>query len=191
MEGTPNKIVKFIAAKCGDKTKGFEVYDSKKVYQNGDMTLSRSNDASVAQLQWGTVHYTAYLFAWLLMLRIEEVTHLKFESTDVIPGECEHFEIRLDTRKTTQTGLSHGWRLWANDKNTKICPFHALIQLANLYGSSETIWQSGSLFLQIDHNSSAVKQSSPVNSPLLGHALTTDLQCLGYKSWALYGTHSF
>ena len=26
---------------------------------------------------------------------------------------------------------------------------------------------------------------------ILSHALTTDLQNLGYKSWALYGTHSF
>jgi hypothetical protein len=29
----------------------------------------------------------AYLFAWLLLLRIEEVIRLEFESIDVIPGE--------------------------------------------------------------------------------------------------------
>jgi hypothetical protein len=29
----------------------------------------------------------AYLFEWLLLLRIEEVIHLEFESIDVIPGE--------------------------------------------------------------------------------------------------------
>ena len=29
------------------------------------------------------------------------------------------------------------------------------------------------------------------SSTMLSRALTTDLQDLGYKSWALYGTHSF
>lgn len=29
----------------------------------------------------------AYLFSWLLLLRIEEVIHIEFESIDVIPGE--------------------------------------------------------------------------------------------------------
>ena len=38
---------------------------------------------------------TAYLFAWLLMLRIEEVVRLEFESIDKIPGERE-----LPTTKT-------------------------------------------------------------------------------------------
>ena len=29
----------------------------------------------------------AYLFGWLLLLRIEEVIRLNFESIDVVPGE--------------------------------------------------------------------------------------------------------
>ena len=31
----------------------------------------------------------AYLFAWLLLLRIEEVIRIDFESIDIIPGERE------------------------------------------------------------------------------------------------------
>jgi hypothetical protein len=32
---------------------------------------------------------TAYLFAWLMMLRIDEVVSLRFDDLNVIPGESE------------------------------------------------------------------------------------------------------
>jgi hypothetical protein len=57
-----------------------------------------------------------------------------------------------------------------------------------LYG--EDIELSGPLFLKV-HSTGAVMQSQPVTSGVLSRALSTDLQNIGYLSWALYGTHSF
>jgi hypothetical protein len=82
----------------------------------------------------------------------------------------------------------------------------ALICVAMLYGDRDL---SGPLFLKVNKQG-AVSQEPVVHftlfNPLplttdtiyliktnniLSCALTTDLQSLGYKSWALYGTHSF
>jgi hypothetical protein len=84
---------------------------------------------------------TAYLFAWLMLLRIEEVVTLEFTSVEIIPGERRYhvigspllcltpshlkgayIEIRLKTRKSAQTGVLHTWRLWANDADPRLCP---------------------------------------------------------------------
>ncbi|KAF8477798.1 hypothetical protein DFH94DRAFT_604144, partial [Russula ochroleuca] len=97
--------------------------------------------------RWGIVRYAAYLFAWLMVLHCEEVLKLTFESIDMIPGECEYFECRLSTRKTAQTGVLHGLRLYANDMDPKICPVQALIMLARLYGDSVEL--KGPLFLKL------------------------------------------
>ncbi|KAG1775337.1 hypothetical protein EV702DRAFT_973228, partial [Suillus placidus] len=99
--------------------------------------------------RWGVVRYAAYLFAWLMLLRIEEVVTLKFASVEVIPGEhrCQITKIRLKTRKSAQTGVLHTWRLWANDADPQLCPVQALICLACLYGPQMPL--KGPLFLQI------------------------------------------
>ncbi|KIJ49983.1 hypothetical protein M422DRAFT_246354 [Sphaerobolus stellatus SS14] len=101
-------------------------------------------DQTLGEYQAGIVRYTVYLFAWLLLLRIEEAVSLKFESIDLPPGECCHFEVRLLTRKTAQTGISHTWKLFANDEDPRICPVHAIIRLARLYG--ESVAPTGPLF---------------------------------------------
>ncbi|KAJ7141971.1 hypothetical protein C8R46DRAFT_1046516 [Mycena filopes] len=56
-EQTPRDIATFITQKCGPIEDGFE---GKKI---------------------------AYLLAWLMLLRIDEVIKLKFENIDKIPGE--------------------------------------------------------------------------------------------------------
>ncbi len=60
----------------------------------------------------------------------------------------QYFDVYLRTRKSSQTGITHGWRLWMNDSDPKICPLRALIRLAVLYGDSGRL--SGPLFLKID-----------------------------------------
>ncbi|KAJ8496916.1 hypothetical protein ONZ45_g12254 [Pleurotus djamor] len=131
---------------------------------------------------------SAYLFAWLLLLRIEEVLRLTFESIEVIPQEREYFEVYLHTRKSAQTGLSHGWRLYANDKDPRICPMRALIRLARLYNKS--VPRTGPLFLKVSKQGTFTAGDG-MTPKILSNSLSTDLQALGYTTWALYGTHSF
>ncbi|KAG1803881.1 uncharacterized protein HD556DRAFT_1484503 [Suillus plorans] len=130
---------------------------------------------------------TVFLFAWLLVLRVEEALSLTFESIDALPDERAYFDVDLGTRKNAQTGVSQRMRLCANDQDPKICPKRALIRLAALYGENHDC--TGPLFLVINKNGAVTTQ--PLSSTTISRALARDLQGLGYKSWALYGTHSF
>ncbi|KAJ7023433.1 hypothetical protein C8F04DRAFT_1271362 [Mycena alexandri] len=130
----------------------------------------------------------AYLLAWLMLLRIDEIVKLRFENVDKIPGERRYIDVGLNTRKQNQTGLLHSWRLHANDDDPKVCPVWAFILLASLYGPE--IRKSGPIFLHVSA-SGAVMQSQPLTASVLSRSLSRDLQRLGYASWALYGTHSF
>ncbi|KAJ6549519.1 hypothetical protein DFH09DRAFT_1086767 [Mycena vulgaris] len=131
---------------------------------------------------------TAYLFAWLLLLRLEEVIRLLFERINIIPGARGLLEVQLGTRKFAQTGIGHAWTLHANDIDPKICPVRALIRLAVVYG--DTIELAGPLFLKVNKNG-AVLQDTPITTSIMSCALTKDLQDLSYKSWKMYGTDSF
>ncbi|KAJ7497855.1 hypothetical protein B0H11DRAFT_2384658, partial [Mycena galericulata] len=104
--------------------------------------------ATPAEMRWGIVRYTAYLFAWLLLLGFEEVVRIQFESINMIPGSRESFEVKMFTRKSDQTGIGHAWTLWANDMDPKICPVRALIRLAVVYG--QTVDLTGALFLKVN-----------------------------------------
>jgi hypothetical protein len=42
---------------------------------------------SLALHIWLIFFQTAYIFAWLMLLRIEEVVTLEFASIEIIPGE--------------------------------------------------------------------------------------------------------
>ncbi|KAK7026618.1 hypothetical protein R3P38DRAFT_3315628 [Favolaschia claudopus] len=143
---------------------------------------------TLAQKRGGIIRYTAYLLAWLMLLRIDEVIKLRFENFEKIPGERKFVDISLNTRKQNQTGLLHSWRLHANDSDPVICPVRAFILLASLYGPE--IRKSGPLFLHVTAQG-AVMQSQPLTASVLSRSLSRDLQGLGYASWALYGTHSF
>ncbi|KAK7021652.1 hypothetical protein R3P38DRAFT_2533656, partial [Favolaschia claudopus] len=116
-------------------------------------------NATPAQMRWGIERYmslhTAYLFAWLLLLRFEEVVRLLFESINMIPGTREYFEVQLSTRKSAQTGVGHAWKVYANDADPKICPVRALIRLAVVYG--ETAPLTGSLFLKVKKNGAVLQ----------------------------------
>ncbi|KAK7005547.1 hypothetical protein R3P38DRAFT_3215304 [Favolaschia claudopus] len=129
------------------------------------------SNLTVAQRRAGIIRYVAYLLAWLMLLRIDEVIKLRFENFDKIPGERRYIDISLNTRKQNQTGLLHSWRLHANDSDSSICP-------------------TGPLFLHVTAQG-AVMQSQPLTASALSRSLSRDLQGLGYSSWALYGTHSF
>ncbi|KAJ7450707.1 hypothetical protein B0H11DRAFT_1612766, partial [Mycena galericulata] len=102
---------------------------------------------SVAQKRRGIIRYVAYLLAWLMLLRVDEVIKLRFENIDKIPGERKFINVSLNTRKQNQTGLLHSWRLHANDDDPRICPVRAFILLASLYGPE--IKKSGPLFLRV------------------------------------------
>ncbi|KAK7034806.1 hypothetical protein R3P38DRAFT_3493029 [Favolaschia claudopus] len=146
------------------------------------------SNLTVAQRRAGIIRYVAYLLAWLMLLRIDEVIKLRFENFDKIPGERRYIDISLNTRKQNQTGLLHSWRLHANDSDSSICPVRAFILLASLYGPE--IKKTGPLFLHVTAQGD-VMQSQPLTASALSRSLSRDLQGLGYSSWALYGTHSF
>ncbi|KAF7318186.1 hypothetical protein HMN09_00326800 [Mycena chlorophos] len=150
---------------------------------------SRERTNATQEYRAGVVRYAAYLIAWLMLLRVDEVVSLEFENIEHIPGERKYFEVRPKTRKTAQTGITHPWRLHANDKDPKICPMRAMIRLAMVYRSSGVTW-SGPMFLQVTA-SGAIDQTRPLTSSVLSRALSKDLQSIGYSTWALYGTHSF
>ena len=120
----------------------------------------------------------------------------------------------METRKNAQTGVAHIWHLWANDTDPRICPKRALIRLARIYGRDYP--KTGPLFLQMNNYGVVMGKAIvcypywllrevPVahppgpcplflghqTTPMMTHHLATDLQSLGYKSWSMYGTHSF
>ncbi|KAJ7254549.1 hypothetical protein C8J57DRAFT_1236789 [Mycena rebaudengoi] len=196
-EQTPRDITAFITKKCGPVEEGFEGrkystavssraaltmwYRSIRPNESltewrldpGSNTWPRENQGEIRRSvirRSGIIRYVAYLLAWLMLLRIDEVIKLQFENIDKIVGE------RLNTRKSAQTGLLHSWRLFANDDDPKICPVRGLILLATLY-KPQGVEMTGPLFLR--------------TASVLSRSLSKDLQDLGYASWALYGTHSF
>ncbi|KAF7311911.1 hypothetical protein MIND_00202500 [Mycena indigotica] len=150
---------------------------------------ARDRAGAMQEQRAGVVRYAAYLIAWLMLLRVDEVVNLEFENIEHIPAERKYFDVKPKTRKTAQTGVGHGWRLHANDSDPRICPMRALIRLAMVYKSSGIQW-SGPMFLQVAA-SGAIQQDRPLTSSVLSRALSRDLQNLGYSTWALYGTHSF
>jgi hypothetical protein len=110
-----------------------------------------------------------------MLLRIEETVNLEFESIDIIPGESEsyhyrHFlngptnesfaaeymDVKLKTQKSAQTGLLHSWRLFANDKDTKICPVRMMILLARLYPKDVKL--QGPLFLKVSNQGAILSE---------------------------------
>ncbi|KAJ7137296.1 hypothetical protein C8R46DRAFT_817303, partial [Mycena filopes] len=104
-------------------------------------------DLTLAERRGGIIRFVAYLLAWLMLLRIDEVVKLRFENIDKIPGERRFIDVGLNTRKQNQTGLLHSWRLHANDDDPKVCPVRAFILLASLYGPE--IQKTGPIFLHV------------------------------------------
>ncbi|KAJ7066766.1 hypothetical protein B0H15DRAFT_764970, partial [Mycena belliarum] len=138
------------------KAKAGEVSTSARALSLQDMHRLYDHcfrpEATPAEIRWGIVRFTSYLFAWLLLLRFDEVVRLEFESINMIPGSriSEFLEVKLRTRKSAQTGVGHAWILYANDLDPKICPVRALIRLAVVYG--ETVTLSGPLFMKVNKN---------------------------------------
>ena len=112
---------------------------------------------------------TVYLFAWIMIQHIDEALSLTFENIDSLPSEhmfpssqmlspsCliyntyprSYFDVTMETRKNMQMGVAHFWHLWANDADPRLCPKHALIQLARIYGRDYP--KTGPLFLQMNN----------------------------------------
>ncbi|KAJ6628166.1 hypothetical protein B0H10DRAFT_1940716 [Mycena sp. CBHHK59/15] len=118
------QVSEFMTGLEKTKAKAGEVSTSARALSLKDMhnlyDLCFHPDTTPEQIRWGIVRYAAYLFAWLLLLRFEEVIRLEFESINSIPGN--RFEVQLSTRKSAQTGVGHAWTLHANDLDPKICP---------------------------------------------------------------------
>ncbi|KAJ7171864.1 hypothetical protein C8R43DRAFT_1146423 [Mycena crocata] len=152
------------------KAKAGEVSVSARALSLSDMhnlyDLCFRPNATSAEIRWGIVRYTAYLFAWLLLLRFEEVVRLQFEGINIIPGARESFEVQLWTRKSAQTGIGHAWTLHANDMDPKICPVRALIRLAVVYGTSIDL--AGSLFLKVNKYGAILQDPIVCVSPFEG-----------------------
>ncbi|KAJ7020086.1 hypothetical protein C8F04DRAFT_974775, partial [Mycena alexandri] len=146
-------------AKAGEVSQSARALSLQDMHRLHDLCLDPK--ASIAEQRAGIIRYTAYLLAWLMMLRIEEVVRPQFSSVDMIPGEREYVEISLITRKSAQTGVTHSWRLYANDLDPKICPVRALIRLAMTYGDNVRL--SGPLFLRVNA-AGAINQAQPIVS---------------------------
>ncbi|KAJ7920135.1 hypothetical protein B0H13DRAFT_1867911 [Mycena leptocephala] len=97
------------------KAKAGEVSVSARALSLSDMhnlyDLCFRPNATPAEMRWGIVRYTAYLFAWLL--RFEEVGRIQFESINIIPGsrtgaECCYtlWIILLGCTPPFQSGIS-------------------------------------------------------------------------------------
>jgi hypothetical protein len=92
------------------KAKSGEVSQSARALTLEDMHRLHDecvggNSKSVSEQRWGVVRYVctvshifilmlnspkaAYLLAWLMFLRVDEVVNLEFESIEIIPGERE------------------------------------------------------------------------------------------------------
>ncbi|KAJ7240214.1 hypothetical protein C8J57DRAFT_1245432 [Mycena rebaudengoi] len=139
------------------KAKSGEVSSSARALSLDD--IHRLHDWCMKPGIW-VIRYVAFLLAWLMLLRIDEVIKLQFENIDKIVGEREYVDVGLNTRKSAQTGLLHSWRLFANDDDPKICPVRGLIVLATLY-KPQGVEMTGPLFLRVSVQG-AVMQHQPV-----------------------------
>ena len=163
-------------AKLGEDSKSVKAItrdDMEALYQ----AIVADPRLTVAQMRQGVVRYVspfdiftcsgqaelqlqcAYLIAFLMMLRIEEVVALRFENIDHPTDQPEYFGISLNPRKAAQTGVRNTWRLWANDGSPFLCPKRAMIMLAMIYGKS--VHRSGPLFREVD-STGAVLPNSPI-----------------------------
>ncbi|KAJ7725791.1 hypothetical protein B0H16DRAFT_1332586, partial [Mycena metata] len=152
------EVSRFMIGLEKTKAKAGEVSQSARAISLQDMhrfhDLCLNPQASLAEQRAGVIRYTAYLLAWLMMLRIEEVVRLEFKSVDMIPGERTFSGV-----ENTSMLVTHSWRLYANDLDPKICPVRALIRLAVTYGDSVKL--SGPLFLRVNA-SGAINQAQPI-----------------------------
>lgn len=100
-----------------------------------------------------------------MLLRIDEVLTLDLENVNWVPyirmfyfiylllqllnylSPGDHFDLTLHERKNAQTGVSHFYPLWANDKCPELCPLRALLRLDLLYKKLNVL--TGPLFLHI------------------------------------------
>ncbi|KAK7012433.1 hypothetical protein R3P38DRAFT_3588217 [Favolaschia claudopus] len=194
MEWRLDSVTNTWSAKSGEVSSSARALALEDIHRLYEHCVDK--DLTLAQRRAGIIRYVAYLLAWLMLLRIDElwamtastVIKLRFENFDKIPGERRYIDISLNTRKQNQTGLLHSGRLHANDGDPTICPVRAFILLTSLYGPE--IKKTGPLFLHVTAQG-AVMQSQPLTASALSRSLSRDLQGLGYSSWALYGTHSF
>ncbi|KAF9064213.1 hypothetical protein BDP27DRAFT_1230799 [Rhodocollybia butyracea] len=133
------KVVEFMTGLEKQKAKSGDVSQSAHALTVDDMHklyyhLVTRPGLTTAQRRQGIIRYAAYLFAWMLMLRIDETLSLQFESIDKTPGERRYFDVRLlGTRKTSQGGVGHFWRLHANDSDPRLCPIRIVELLATIY----------------------------------------------------------
>ncbi|KAJ7860973.1 hypothetical protein B0H14DRAFT_3134723 [Mycena olivaceomarginata] len=72
-------------AKSGEVSSSARALSLDDIHRLYDHCLNPS--LSLAEKRAGIVRYVAYLLAWLMMLRVDEVIHLTFENIDKIPGE--------------------------------------------------------------------------------------------------------
>ncbi|KAE9383034.1 hypothetical protein BT96DRAFT_1041444 [Gymnopus androsaceus JB14] len=161
------KVVEFMTGLEKQKAKDGDVSQSARALTVDDMHrlydhLIAHPNLDAAARRSGIIRYAAYLFAWLLMLRIDEALSLRFESIDKIPGERRFVDVRLlGTRKTAQAGVSHFWRMHANDLDPRLCPIRILALLAAIY---KGIRKSGPLFLRTSAYGAVLSEKPIVRS---------------------------
>ncbi|GLB45891.1 hypothetical protein LshimejAT787_3600030 [Lyophyllum shimeji] len=97
-------------AKSGEVSQSARALTLQDMHRLHDECMA-GRGKSIMEQRWGVVRYAAYLLAWLMFLRVDEVVNLEFESIEVIPGERSYLSVALKTRKTAQTGILHSWKL--------------------------------------------------------------------------------
>jgi hypothetical protein len=78
----------------------------------------------------------------------------------------EYIDVNLTTRKSSQTGVLHSWRLYANDTDEVMCPLRALIRVAMLYGDTTKL--SGPLFLRVNNQGAVMQEPVVSETPFYG-----------------------
>jgi hypothetical protein len=89
------------------------------------------------------------------------VISMRFFGNTCLKGE--YIDIKLTTRKSSQTGVLHSWRLYANDVDEVMCPLRALIRVAMLYGDTTKL--SGPLFLRVNNQGAVMQEPVVSESP--------------------------
>ncbi|KIK94861.1 hypothetical protein PAXRUDRAFT_781159 [Paxillus rubicundulus Ve08.2h10] len=157
---TPYDIQLFIMHKYGPKSDGYE-----------------------GQKYTTTISTCAALTLWFHTLRPQE--RMDEWVIDEAIGQCSGLPICACIVSEFMLGLKK--MKSKSGEVSQICPKHALIHLAQVYG--RTLPKTGPLFLQVNNYGAVMGKA--ITTPMMTFSLAADLQGLGYKSWSMYGTKSF
>lgn len=125
--------------------------------------------------------YCIYLFAFLALLRSDEVLNLQVNN---IQFSERYITLTLDHRKDAQGGEVAPFVLHRNDDEQHLCPVRAFMDWLFVRGE-----EPGPIFIA-DKRESLVAGST-FSYGAFAYRFHEELQAIGIRNWHQYGTHSF